>query len=111
MSGSKSVFASPLEKIHPMVLNPAGGLEYPGGQAFKGQLGMFNLSNLVGQEGSTSNAPSISWDDVSGPRSRLGMSADFFKPTGANQHMHDYGNASSNSSLSEVFSSKCELLP
>jgi hypothetical protein len=110
MSGSKLVFASPLEKAHPMVVNPAGGLEHPGDQAFKDRLDMLNLSNLVGQEENASNLPSISWGDVlSSSRSRLGMYATFVEPAGANQLMRDYGNGPSPSSLSEVFSSKCKL--
>ncbi|TVU18435.1 hypothetical protein EJB05_34536 [Eragrostis curvula] len=109
--GSKSAFASPLEKIHPMGVNPVGGLEHPGGQAFKGQLDMLNFRNLVGQEDNTSNLPSISWGDVlSSSRSRLGMSTAFVEPNGTNQRVHDYGNGSSRSSLSEVFSSKLKLV-
>ncbi|GJN36417.1 hypothetical protein PR202_gb25276 [Eleusine coracana subsp. coracana] len=111
MSGSKSVFASPLEKIHPTVVNPAGGLDHPGDQAFKGQLDVLDHSNVVGQENNTSNLGSISWGDVfSSSRSRLGMSAAFLEPAAANQRVHDYGNGSSDSSFSEMFSSKLRLI-
>jgi hypothetical protein len=93
MSGIKLVFASPLEKIHPMVVNPTGGLEHPGGRTFKGQLDMLNLSNLLGQEENASNLPSISWGDVLiSSRSRFGMYATSVEPTGAK---HDYGNGPS----------------
>ncbi|GJN36414.1 hypothetical protein PR202_gb25272 [Eleusine coracana subsp. coracana] len=109
--GSKSVFASPLEKIHPTVVNPAGGLDHPGDQAFKGQLDVLDHSNVVGQENNTSNLGSISWGDVfSSSRSRLGMSAAFLEPAAANQRVHDYGNGSSASSFSEMFSSKLRLI-
>ncbi|KAK3137795.1 hypothetical protein QOZ80_5BG0457330 [Eleusine coracana subsp. coracana] len=109
--GSKSVFASPLEKIHPTVVNPAGGLDHPGDQAFKGQLDVLDHSNVVGQENNTSNLGSISWGDVfSSSRSRLGMSAAFLEPAAANQRVHDYGNGSSDSSFSEMFSSKLRLI-
>jgi hypothetical protein len=87
MSGSKLVFASPLGKIRPMVVNPAGGLEHPGGRAFKGRLG---------QEENASNLPSISWGDVlSSSRSKFGMYATSVEPTGANRSMHDYQNGPS----------------
>ena len=35
MSGSKSAFASPLDKVHSMGANPVGGLEHPRGQALR----------------------------------------------------------------------------
>ncbi|KAL6619872.1 hypothetical protein ACP70R_035011 [Stipagrostis hirtigluma subsp. patula] len=109
--GSKSVFASPLEKVHPMGVNPGGGLEHQGGQAFKGQLD--TLSNLTGQEQNASILPSISWDDVlSSSKSTLGMSTRetaFIEATNAHQRMHV--NGSSSSSFSEVFGSKSRLMP
>ena len=113
MSGSKSAFASPLDKVHSMGANPVGGFEHPRGQAFKGQLDMLSLGSLMGQEENTSSLPSISWDDILGSsRSSLGSSTRgtaFVEPTSADQHVHDYGNYLSSSSLSEVFISKCEF--
>lgn len=71
--GSKSVFASPLEKIHPMGANPEGGLERPGGQGFKG-LDILRIGKLTGQ-GNGSTLPSMSWGDmITTPGSRLGSS-------------------------------------
>ncbi|XP_062179715.1 protein MEI2-like 3 isoform X2 [Phragmites australis] len=111
---SKSIFASPLEKDHPMGVNPACGLEHPGVQAFKGQLDVLNLSNLMGQEENASRLPSISWGDIlSSSRSRLGLSTRetaFVEPTSADQRVHGYGNGPSSSSFSEVFSSKSRLM-
>ena len=73
MAGSKSVFASPLEKIHPMGANPEGGLERPGGQGFGG-LDILRVDKLMGQ-GNGSTSPSISWGDmIAAPGSRLGSS-------------------------------------
>ncbi|KAM0893792.1 hypothetical protein ACQ4PT_024894 [Festuca glaucescens] len=60
--GSKSVFASPLEKINPMGANPEGGLGRPRGQGFKG-LDILRVSKLTGQ-GNGSTLPSISWGDM-----------------------------------------------
>jgi len=113
MSGSKSAFASPLDKVHSMGANTVSGLEHPRGQAFKGQLDMLSLGSLMGQEENTSSLPSISWDDILGSsRSSLGSSTRgtaFVEPTSADQHVRDYGNYLSSSSLSEVFISKCEF--
>ncbi|CAM0958839.1 unnamed protein product [Alopecurus aequalis] len=67
--GSKSVFASPLEKIHPIGANPEGGLERPGGQGFGG-LDILRVDRLMGQ-GTGSTLPSISWGDmIAAPGSR-----------------------------------------
>lgn len=113
MSGSKSAIASPLDKVHPMGANPTGGLEHARGQAFKGQLDMLSLSNLMGQEENASSLPSISWGDILGSsRSGLGSSTRgtaSVEPTSADQRVHDYGSYFSSSSVSEVFSSKCEF--
>uniref|UniRef100_A0ACD5ZGB9 Uncharacterized protein n=1 Tax=Avena sativa TaxID=4498 RepID=A0ACD5ZGB9_AVESA len=69
--GSKSVFASPLEK---MGANPEGGLERPGGQGFKG-LDILRVGKLMGQ-GNGSTSPSLSWGDmITTPGSRVGSSA------------------------------------
>jgi len=112
--GSKSAFASPLDKVHSMGANPVGGLEHPRGQAFKGQLDMLSLGSLMGQEENTSSLPSISWDDILGSsRSSLGSytrGTAFVEPTSADQHVHDYGNYLSSSSLSEVFISKSRMM-
>jgi hypothetical protein len=71
MAGSKSVFASPLEKINPMGANPEGGLGRPRGQGFKG-LDILRVSKLTGQ-GNGSTLPSISWGDmITAPGSRPG---------------------------------------
>lgn len=71
--GSKSDFASTLEKVHPTGANPEGSLEHPGGEVFKG-LDILSLSKLMGQ-GNASSLPSISWDDIlTTPVSRLGLS-------------------------------------
>jgi hypothetical protein len=97
-----------------MCTNPAGGLEHPRGQAFKGQLDVLSLSNLMGQDENTSSLTSISWGDIlDSSRSSLGSSTRgtaFVEPSSADQLVHDYGNYPSSSSLSEVFSSKCEFL-
>ncbi|KAF8724786.1 hypothetical protein HU200_020720 [Digitaria exilis] len=112
--GSKSAIASPLDKVHPMGANPTGGLEHARGQAFKGQLDMLSLSNLMGQEENASSLPSISWGDILGSsRSGLGSStrgAASVEPTSANQRVHDYGSYFSSSSVSEVFSSKSRMM-
>ncbi|XP_062230444.1 protein MEI2-like 3 [Phragmites australis] len=112
--GSKSAFTSPLEKVHPMGVNPACGLENPGAQALKGQLDVLNLSNLMGQEENASSLPSISWGDaLSSSRSRLGLSTRetaFVELTSADRRVHGYGNSPSSSSFSEVFSSKSRLM-
>lgn len=112
MSGSKPIFTSPLDKVHPMGSSPAGGLEHQRGQDFKGQLGMLNLGNLVGQQENAPGIPSISWGDLlSSSRSSLGLSTGgtaFVEPTSADQHVHDYGDCPSSSSFTEVFSRKCE---
>uniref|UniRef100_A0A0D9WBR0 RRM domain-containing protein n=1 Tax=Leersia perrieri TaxID=77586 RepID=A0A0D9WBR0_9ORYZ len=106
--GSKSVFASPLEKIHPNGENHAGGLETPVGQAFK-SLDMLSLSNLMGQE-NASNSPSISWGEIlTNPISRLGLSTReraFIEQATVDQHMPCYGKGLSSSSLPEVFNGK-----
>uniref|UniRef100_A0A0D9ZT20 RRM domain-containing protein n=1 Tax=Oryza glumipatula TaxID=40148 RepID=A0A0D9ZT20_9ORYZ len=106
--GSKSVFASPLEKIQPNGANHAGGPETPGGQAFKG-LDILSLSNLMRQE-NASGSPSLSWGEIlTNPISRLGLSTRetaFVEPTTADQHVPGYGKGLSSSSLSEVFSGK-----
>ena len=74
MAGSKSNFASPLEKIHPMGANPESSLERPGGQGFGG-LDILRVGKLMGQ-GNGSTSPSISWGDmITTPGSRLGSSA------------------------------------
>ena len=92
--------------------SPAGGLEHQRGQAFKGQMGMLNLGNLVGQQENAPGIPSISWGDVlSSSRSSLGLSTGgtaFVEPNTADQHAHDYGDCPSSSSF-KVFSSKCEF--
>lgn len=110
--GSKPAFASPLEKVHPMGANPDGGLEHPGGRAFKG-LDILSLSNLMGQE-NASSLPSISWGDIlTSPRSRLGLStreAAFAEPTSADQRVPGYGEGLSYSSLTEVFCSKSRVM-
>lgn len=94
--------------------NPAGGLEHPRGQAFKGQLDMLSLSKLMGQEENTSSLSSISWGDILGSsRSSLGSSTRgtaFVEPSSADQLVHDYGNYPSSSSLSEVFSMKSRMM-
>ncbi|KXG20999.1 protein MEI2-like 3 isoform X2 [Sorghum bicolor] len=112
--GSEPIFTSPLDKVHPMGSSPAGGLEHQQGQAFKGQMGMLNLGNLVGQQENAPGIPSISWDDVlSSSRSSLGLSTGgtaFVGPTSADQHVHDYGDCPSSSSYTEVFSSKSRLV-
>uniref|UniRef100_A0A0E0DKR6 RRM domain-containing protein n=1 Tax=Oryza meridionalis TaxID=40149 RepID=A0A0E0DKR6_9ORYZ len=101
--GSKSVFASPLEKIQPNGANHAGGPETPGGQAFKG-LDILSLSNLMRQE-NASGSPSLSWGEIlTNPISRLGLSTRetaFVEPTTADQHVPGYGKGLSSSSLSE----------
>jgi hypothetical protein len=111
MAGSKSVFASPLEKIQPNGANHAGDPETPGGQAFKG-LDILSLSNLMRQE-NASGSPSLSWGEIlTNPISRLGLSTRetaFVEPTTADQHVPGYGKGLSSSSLSEVFSGKCEF--
>lgn len=72
--GSKPVFASPLEKIHPMGANPEGSLEQTGGQVFKG-LDALRVSKAMGQ-GNASSSPSVSWGDMlTTPGSRFGLSA------------------------------------
>lgn len=74
MAGSKPVFASPLEKIHPMGANPEGSLEQTGGQVFKG-LDALRVSKAMGQ-GNASSSPSVSWGDMlTPPGSRFGLSA------------------------------------
>ncbi|XP_066335433.1 protein MEI2-like 3 isoform X2 [Miscanthus floridulus] len=111
--GSKPAFTSPLDKVHPMGSSPAGGLEHQRGQAFKGQMGMLNLGNLVGQQENAPGIPSISWGDVlSSSRSSLGLSTGgtaFVEPNTADQHAHDYGDCPSSSSF-KVFSSKSRLM-
>ncbi|KAL6865174.1 hypothetical protein ACP4OV_016325 [Aristida adscensionis] len=107
--GSKLAFASSLEKVHPIGAKPAGGLEHPEGQAFKGQLDMPNLSNLC-QEENASRLPSMAWGDAI---SRLGMSTReraFVEPTSTDQDARDYGNGTTSSSFSEVFGSKSRLM-
>jgi hypothetical protein len=75
MAGSKSVFSSPLEKIHTMGANPESGLECPGGQGFKG-LDILRVGKLMGQGNGSTTLPSMSWGDViTTPGSRLGSSA------------------------------------
>ncbi|CAN6345567.1 unnamed protein product, partial [Urochloa humidicola] len=112
--GGKSAFASSLDKVHPMGANPVGGLEHPRGQAFKGQLDMLSLSSLMGQEENASSLPSLSWEDILGStRSSIGSSTrgtTSVEPTSADQHVHDYGNYHSSSSLSEAFSSQSRMV-
>ncbi|CAN6331707.1 unnamed protein product [Urochloa humidicola] len=112
--GGKSAFASSLDKVHPMGANPVGGLEHPRGQAFKGQLDMLSLSNLMGQEENASSLPSLSWGDIlSSTRSSIGSSTrgtTSIEPTSADQRVHDYGNYHSSSSLSEAFSSQSRMV-
>lgn len=73
MAGSKTVFASPLEKIHPMGANPEGSLEHTGGQVFKG-LDALRDSRAMGQ-GNASTSPSVSWGDMlTAPGSRFDLS-------------------------------------
>ncbi|KAJ1255167.1 hypothetical protein BS78_K283400 [Paspalum vaginatum] len=112
--GRKPVPTSPFDKAHHTGASPAGFLEPQRGQAFKGQLDMLSLSNLMGQQQSTSSIPSISWGDVLGnSRSSLGLSTRgtaFVEPTSADQHVHDCGDCPSTRSFTEVFGSKSRLI-
>lgn len=104
MSGCNPIFTSSLDKVNPMGSCPAGGLEQQRGQAFKGQLGMLNLGNLVGEQENAPGIPSISWGDVlSSSRSSLGLS------TGGTAFLEPNTADCPSSSSFEVFSSKCEF--